>query len=81
MASHAQVHASTPRIGAVDSVDGKIDAVRVFIGVEYTPTLVSISTYISRAYFLGRAAKAGDCFLGVFSWGSLFLSAPISEPT
>ena len=32
MASHAQVHASTPRVGMVDSVDGKIDAVRVFIG-------------------------------------------------
>ena len=81
MASHAQVHASTPRVGTVDSVNGKIDAVRVFIGVEYTPVLVSISTHISRAYFLGLVAEAGDCFFGVFSWGSLFLSTPISEST
>ena len=81
MASHAQVHASTPRVGVVDSVDGKIDTVKVFVGVVYMPTLVLISTHISRAYFLGRAAKAGDCFFGVFSGHSLFLSAPISEPT
>ena len=32
MASHTQIHASTPRVGVVDSVDGKINAVRVFIG-------------------------------------------------
>ena len=29
------------------------------------PGLVSISTHISRAYFLGRVAKVGDSFLGV----------------
>ena len=81
MASHAQVHASTPRVGVVDSVNGKIDTVRVFIGVVYTPALVLTSTHNSRAYFLGLVAKAGDCLFGVFSWDSLFLSAPISELT
>ena len=75
MASYTQVHACTPGVGTVDGVNGKIDT------VVYTPALVSFSTHISRANFLGRAAKAGDCFFGVFSWGSLFLSAPISEPT
>ena len=53
MAGHIQVHASTTWIGVVESVNCKINAVRVFLGVEYMPTLVSISTYISRAYFLG----------------------------
>ena len=39
MASHAQVHASTPRVGMVDSVDGKIDTVRVFVwGGVHAPT-------------------------------------------
>ena len=32
MASHFQVHASTPRVGTVDSVDGKINTVRVLVG-------------------------------------------------
>ena len=32
VASHAKVHASTPRVGVVDSVDGEIDTVRVFFG-------------------------------------------------
>ena len=32
MATHIQVHASTPRIGVIDSVDGKINTVRIFIG-------------------------------------------------
>ena len=45
------------------------------------PVLVSISTHIARAYFLGQAAKVGDCFLGVFTRGSLVLSAPIRELT
>ena len=81
MASHIQVHAGTTWICAIESVNCKINAVRVFLGVEYTPGLVSISTHNSRAYFLGQAAKAGDCFLGVFSGGSLVLSAPISELT
>ena len=75
MASYAQVHASTPRVGMVDSVDGKIGAVRVFIGVEYMPALVLISTHISRAYFLGLVAKAGDCFFGVL----LRLFIPVSS--
>ena len=81
MASHVQVHAGTMRIGAIDSVDHGINVVRVILGVEYTPGLISISTHISRAYFLGRVAKVGDSFLGVFSWGSLPLSALISELT
>ena len=78
MASHVQVHASTPRVGMVDSVDGKINTVSVFAGVVYTSA--PVSTHNSRAYFLGLVAEAGDCLLGVFSWDSLFLSAPISEP-
>ena len=27
---HAQVHTSTPRVGAIDTVDGKIDTVQIF---------------------------------------------------
>ena len=65
MASHVQAHASTTRVGAIDSIDHEINAVRVILGVEYTPGLISISTHISRAYFLGRVAKVGDSFLGV----------------
>ena len=67
MAGHIQVHAGTTWIGMINSVNCKINAVRVFLRVEYMPGLVSISTHISRAYFLGRVAKVGDCFLGVFS--------------
>ena len=32
MAGHVQVHASTTGVGAIDSVDCKINAVRVFLG-------------------------------------------------
>ena len=67
MASHVQVHASTTWIGTIDSVNCKINAVGVILGVEYMPGLVLISTHISRAYFLGQVAKVGDSFLGVFS--------------
>ena len=81
MASFPQVHAYIPEVGMIDGVDGKIDTVRVLImGGVHAHTSFD-STHISRANFLGRAAKAGDCFFGVFSLGSLFLSAPISEPT
>ena len=81
MASHFQVHAGTTGIGVIDSINCKINTVRVVLGVQYMPGLISISTHISRAYFLGRVAKVGDVFLGVFSGGSLVLSVPISEPT
>ena len=81
MASHVQVHANTTRVDAIDSINHEINAVRVVLGVEYMPGLISISTHISRAYFLGQVAKVDDSFLGVFSWGSLPLSAPISELT
>ena len=72
MASHIQIHASTTGIGVIDSV---------ILGVEYMPGLVSISTQISRAYFLGQVAKVGDNFLEFLCWGSLALSAPTSELT
>ena len=67
MASYVQVHASTTGIGMIDSINFKINAVGVALEVEYMPGLVSISTHISRAYFLGRVAKVGDSFLGIFS--------------
>ena len=73
MAGHIQVHAGTTWIGMVESVNCKINAVRVFLGGGVHAALVLISTHISRAYFLGRAAKAGDYLLGVFSRGSLVL--------
>ena len=81
MASQVQVHASTTGIGMIDSDNCKINAVGIVLGVEYMPKLVLISTHISRAYFLGRVAKVGDSFLGIFPWGSLAWSAPTSEPT
>ena len=58
MASHAQVHASTTGVGMIDSINGKINAVGVFIrgGV-----------HIWTSLNLGRVAKVGDNFLGVFS--------------
>ena len=32
MASHIQVHASTTRVGVIDSLDREINAVRVILG-------------------------------------------------
>ena len=76
MASHIQVHASIPRVGAVDGVNGKIDTVRVFIGGG-VHTRASFDFYPQLQGILFRSSSRGE---GLPLWSFLLgLFIPVSS--